>query len=149
MLPDIPMSRREVKLHSQAGSSDCIVKLESVYKNMWDGKPSLLVVMEYMEGGDLYYRSPRDGEPPLTEHQACHIAKKIVAAVAHLHRMDLAHRDLKPENFLFKRKSFYSPLKLTDFGFARNVIIPNMLQGRYGSAYNIAPEHYHLMRLRT
>jgi len=38
-----------------------------------------------------------------------------------LHRRNIAHRDLKPENLLYSERNFQSILKLTDFGFAKEV----------------------------
>ena len=130
-------SLQEVHLHIMAYRSDCIVKIEDVYDNMWYGIPSLLVVMEYMAGGTLRQRIQKQS---LAEPQAAAIVKQIVRAVAHLHGMNVAHRDLKLENFLFENQSLDSPLKLTDFGFAEKVTSPNMLRGTCGTAYYIAPE---------
>ena len=47
--------------------------------------------------------------------------RQIVNAVKHLHSMNIAHRDLKPENILLTSKSENSILKLSDFGFAKEV----------------------------
>lgn len=44
---------------------------------------------------------------------------QIASAVQHLHSLNIAHRDLKPENLLYKDKSDNSPIKLCDFGFAK------------------------------
>ena len=117
VLNDGKNTRKEVNLHWQACVSNCIVSIENVYKNVWDGKPSLLIVMEFMEGRDLCKRIKEAGRVP--EGQAATIAKQIVAAVAHLHAMNVVHFDVKPDNFLFKRDSWDSPLKLTDFGLAK------------------------------
>ena len=130
-------SSQEVQLHLMSYRRDCIVKIEDVYENMSDGQPSLLVVMEYMEGGNLCSRVRKQS---FTEPQAAAIARQIVVAVAHLHALNVAHRDLKLENFLFESHSLDSPLKLTDFGLAAKVTSPKMLQGRHGSGYYYAPE---------
>ena len=128
---------QEVSLHIMAYRSDCIVKIEELYDNTSDGKPSLLVVMEYMAGGSLRERIQKQ---PLAEPQAAAIVKQIVRAVAHLHGMNVAHRDLKLENFLFENQSLDSPLKLTDFGTAAKVTSPSMLHGRCGTRGYMAPE---------
>ena len=125
VLPYLLSSLEAVTLHWQVCSSDCIVKLDSVYKTRWDDKPSLLAVMEYMKGGELYHCVPRSGQNP--EHVACTITKQIVTAVDHLYRMNMVHCDLKPENFLFKSEPVDSTLKLTThFGSAWKVTSANM-----------------------
>lgn len=45
---------------------------------------------------------------------------QICQALAYLHRMNIAHRDLKPENLLYADETG-GRLKLTDFGFAKEV----------------------------
>ena len=44
---------------------------------------------------------------------------QIALAVKHLHSFNIAHRDLKPENLLYKSTLDDSPIKLCDFGFAK------------------------------
>ena len=119
VLPDGKYTREEVNLHWQACVSNCVVNIEDVYQNIWFGTPSLLVVMEYMAGGDLSKRIHKHEASRLTELQAAAVTKQIVAALAHLHEMNVVHCDVKPENLLFESDSLDSPLKLTDFGLAR------------------------------
>ena len=133
VLRDGKCSRKEVNLHWLACVSNCIVNIEDVYKNIWDGQPSTLVVLEYMAGGDLWKRTLTAGR--LTEDQAVTIVKRIVQAVTHLHAMNIVHCDLKPHNFLFKTNSLDSPLKLTDFGLARLVTPENMMHTESCPAY--------------
>ena len=139
---DTPRARNEVHLHWMASVSDYIVKMEEVYKNNWKGKPSLLVVMEYMAGGDLYKRMQKNEDRRFTEQQAITIAKQMADAITHLHGMNLVHCDLKPQNFLFKTNSLDSPLKLTDFGMAQELTREDMLQNTDSTVYYMyyAPE---------
>ena len=138
VLRDVPKSRREVDLHWRACVSDFIVDIVDVYENTFGGQRCLLVVMECMEGGELFSRIQQHGDHPFTERQAADIVRQIVAAVAHLHHMNLAHRDLKPENLLYKSKAADSPLKLTDFGFAKEVT--SKMQTPCYTPYYVAPE---------
>jgi calcium-dependent protein kinase len=50
------------------------------------------------------------------------------------------HRDLKPENILFETKSVDSPIKIIDFGSAREFTPGVKISERYGAPYYIAPE---------
>jgi mitogen-activated protein kinase-activated protein kinase 2 len=48
---------------------------------------------------------------------------QICSAVKHLHTMKIAHRDLKPENLLLTSNDENAKIKLTDFGFAKEVLL--------------------------
>ena len=80
---------------------------------------------EYCAGGSLMRHlqklqtKGRKGDPlAMSEAEVRRLGAQVNAALAHLHRLDIAHRDLKPGNVLF-----YGPdtnhLKLCDFGFAK------------------------------
>ena len=137
ILGDALASRREVELHWQACGNNYIVDIKDVYENIIDGRLYVLLVLEHMGGGELFDRIKTQS---FTEQQAATIAQQIVAAVSHLHRMNVAHRDLKPENLLFKDHSLDSPLKLADFGFAKEVPPGTMLQDQCYTLYYAAPE---------
>ena len=118
--------------------SDHIVNIVDVYENSFGGQRCLLVVMECMDGGELFNRIQDHGDKPFTEKEAAAIMRQVCSAVSHMHQMNLAHRDLKPENILYKDKSSSSILKLTDFGFAKEVT--SMMQTPCYTPYYVAPE---------
>uniref|UniRef100_A0A1B0CRB9 non-specific serine/threonine protein kinase n=1 Tax=Lutzomyia longipalpis TaxID=7200 RepID=A0A1B0CRB9_LUTLO len=103
VLHDNPKSRREVELHWRASGCRHIVAIRDVYENTYAGSNCLLVVMECMEGGELFQRIQDRQDSPFTEREAAQIMHEICIAVHHLHSMDIAHRDLKPENLLYHR----------------------------------------------
>lgn len=80
------------------------------------------LVFECLSGGDLF-----DGIVArnwYSEKEACHLARQILEAIQHCHRMRVVHRDIKPENFLIREPSCdgdIPQLKLTDFGIAREI----------------------------
>ncbi|UJR32567.1 hypothetical protein I4U23_020028 [Adineta vaga] len=120
ILTDSDKARQEVILHKKAcENSEYIVKILDIYRNRFHGVKSLLIVMECMEGGELFSRITSRHTGSFTERDAAKIIHMIVQAVAHLHGMDIAHRDLKPENFLFTNNEDDAILKLSDFGFAK------------------------------
>jgi len=120
ILKDSDKARREVILHKKAcDGCEYIVQVLDVYENMYASNRCLLIIMECMEGGELFNRIRQRQDKPYTEREAAQVIMMIAKAVAHLHHMDMAHRDLKPENLLFKDASDRSILKLTDFGFAK------------------------------
>ena len=107
---------------------------------MYSGFKCLLVIMECMNGGELFNRIQDRGEAAFTEREAARIMQMICTAVAHLHGMDIAHRDLKPENLLFSSPHPEAILKLTDFGFAKETSIHSNLQTPCYTPYYVAPE---------
>jgi serine/threonine protein kinase len=60
------------------------------------------LVLELMEGGELYARIATKGAFP--EGLAATITQRLAKAVAFLHRNNIVHRDLKPENLLMGKE---------------------------------------------
>ncbi|CAF1037183.1 unnamed protein product [Didymodactylos carnosus] len=119
-----------------------IVRILDIYENVHSNRQCLLIIMECMEGGELFNRIKRIGhESSFTERQAAGIMHSICKAVSHLHSMNVAHRDLKPENLLFTSNEDDAELKLTDFGFAKECsnLIKNLTTPCY-TPYYVAPE---------
>ncbi|CAF0777725.1 unnamed protein product [Brachionus calyciflorus] len=117
-LEDSKQARREIDLQWRASqTSEHVVKIIDVYENKIRGKKYLLVIMEYMEGGELFDRLKK--KKKFTEQEVAKIMKQICSAVNHLHKMGIAHRDLKPENLLLSSKDDNAIIKLSDFGFAK------------------------------
>lgn len=140
VLRDNVKARREVELHWRASSCRNIVNIIDVYENIQNGTKCLLVIMECMEGGELFQRIQDRAEGAFTEREAAQIMRDICKAVYHLHAMNIVHRDLKPENLLYSRKGNAGILKLTDFGFAKETLNFNSLQTPCYTPYYVAPE---------
>ncbi|XP_064161426.1 MAP kinase-activated protein kinase 3 [Anguilla rostrata] len=140
ILYDNPKARREVELHWQVSGGPYIVKILSLYENMHQGKKCLLIIMECMEGGELFSRIQARGDQAFTEREGSEIMRHIGTAIEHLHNINIAHRDLKPENLLYTTKQSNGILKLTDFGFAKETTLHNPLQTPCYTPYYVAPE---------
>mmetsp|Transcript_92698 Transcript_92698/g.215427 ORF Transcript_92698/g.215427 Transcript_92698/m.215427 type:complete len:599 (-) Transcript_92698:282-2078(-) len=110
-----------------------IAKLEMVFET----DEALHLVMEYMEGGELYDRLAARRQ--YTEEDAGETAYQILLAVAYLHAHQIAHRDLKLENFLYEKKD-NDLLKLIDFGFAKFWDPSTTMSQSCGSLHYVAPE---------
>ena len=126
ILLDRPKARKEVTLHWLCSGSDYIVKVIDVYANevLLPGdsvpKKRILLVMELMQGGELFEYITR--KQHFTEQEASRILRQIALAIHHCHKLNIAHRDLKPENLLLLKKADSMDnmrLKLADFGFAK------------------------------
>lgn len=140
ILFDTPKARREVELHSKVSGGPHVVRIISLYENIHQGKKCLLIVMECMEGGELFSRIQARGDQAFTEREASEIMHNIGTAIEYLHHMNIAHRDIKPENLLYTTGETNATLKLTDFGFAKETTVQNSLQTPCYTPYYVAPE---------
>ncbi|XP_072456531.1 MAP kinase-activated protein kinase 5 isoform X2 [Notamacropus eugenii] len=142
ILLDRPKARNEVRLHMMCATHPNIVQIIEVYANSvqfpHESSPRarLLIVMEMMEGGELFHRISQHRH--FTEKQASQVTKQIALALQHCHSLNIAHRDLKPENLLFKDNSLDAPVKLCDFGFAK--IDQGDLMTPQFTPYYVAPQ---------
>ncbi|XP_053171763.1 MAP kinase-activated protein kinase 2-like isoform X1 [Scomber japonicus] len=140
VLYDTPKARREVELHWRVSGGPHVVRILSLYENVHQGKKCLLIIMECMEGGELFSRIQARGDQAFTEREASEIMHDIGSAIDYLHHMDIAHRDVKPENLLYTTKESNATLKLSDFGFAKETTLHNSLQTPCYTPYYVAPE---------
>lgn len=77
-------------------------------------KENLYLVMEYLNGGDLYSMLRNLG--CLDEDMARVYIAEVVLALEYLHSRSIVHRDLKPDNLLIGQDGH---IKLTDFGLSK------------------------------
>ncbi|XP_071402778.1 MAP kinase-activated protein kinase 3 [Centroberyx affinis] len=140
ILYDSPKARREVELHWRVSGGPYIVRILSLYENMHHGKKCLLIIMECMQGGELFSRIQARGDQAFTEKEGSEIMRDIGTAIEFLHNVNIAHRDIKPENLLYTNKDSNGVLKLTDFGFAKETTLHNPLQTPCYTPYYVAPE---------
>lgn len=67
MLRDNARSRRELDLHWSAAQHAHVVSIKDMFENSFDGLKCLLVVVEFMEGGDLLTIFESGGRLPYSE----------------------------------------------------------------------------------
>ncbi|XP_050375696.1 probable serine/threonine protein kinase IREH1 [Argentina anserina] len=77
-------------------------------------RENLYLVMEYLNGGDLYSLLRNLG--CLDEDVARVYIAEVVLALEYLHSLSVVHRDLKPDNLLIAHDGH---VKLTDFGLSK------------------------------
>ncbi|OMO95856.1 hypothetical protein CCACVL1_05217 [Corchorus capsularis] len=77
-------------------------------------RENLYLVMEYLNGGDLYSLLRNLG--CLDEEVARVYIAEVVLALEYLHSLHVVHRDLKPDNLLIAHDGH---IKLTDFGLSK------------------------------
>jgi len=86
-----------------------IIKLFEVL----DTPRSILLVMEYAGGGELF--SYVAGKHRLSEVETCRLFQQIISGVEYCHRAKIIHRDLKLENILLDKAG---QVKIADFGLS-------------------------------
>ena len=126
ILLDRPKARKEVRLHWLCSGSGNVVRLIDTFCNDLVipgdsvGKKRIMMIMELMEGGELFeYITERQH---FSEQEASQILRQVAMAVQYCHYRNVAHRDLKPENLLLLEKHEdvrQVRVKLADFGFAK------------------------------
>lgn len=93
-------------------------------------RDNLYLVMEYLNGGDLYSLLKNVGS--LEEDVARTYVAELVLALEYLHSLGIVHRDLKPDNILIAHDGH---IKLTDFGLSKIGLI-NSTDNLSGSETN-------------
>ncbi|KAH7701524.1 Protein MAK-1 a [Aphelenchoides avenae] len=141
VLRDGPKSRREVQLHWLTREHENIVTIIDIFENTFDSVKCLLVVCEFLEGGDLLTIFENQDSRPYPEHKVAQIVKQIGSAVQYLHEMNIAHRDIKLENILCSSTDHEKcTYKLGDFGFAKRPERNHLMESPCCTPYYVAPE---------
>lgn len=112
----------------------CIIAIEEVF----DIPDTLFIVMELVEGGELFDRVARAGH--LSESITKLLFYQMVCGVKYLHDKDISHRDLKPENILLSSEVEETLVKVTDFGLSKFISSNTMLKTFCGTPNYLAPE---------
>ncbi len=103
--------------------------------DVWENDTDLFLIMEYIEGGELFDYLVSKGL--LHEREAVEFFKQLISAVNYCHSFNICHRDLKPENILFDSNH---QLKIADFGMAALENKNKLLETSCGSPHYAAPE---------
>lgn len=103
--------------------------------DVWENKGELYLVLEYIEGGELFNYLLSKGH--LGEAEAVNYFSQIVRGLDYCHRFNICHRDLKPENILLDK---HRNIKIADFGMAALETSDKMLETSCGSPHYASPE---------
>ncbi|GLB42257.1 putative serine/Threonine protein kinases, catalytic domain [Lyophyllum shimeji] len=105
--------------------------------DVYEGDKELFLVLEYVEGGELFDLLVNRGRLPPDEALA--YFKQIIYGLNYAHTFSIIHRDLKPENILIA--SLAPPLiKIADWGMAAFAPPSLQLETSCGSPHYASPE---------
>jgi len=105
---------------------------------IFDTDQKLSLVMELVNGGELFYKIVDKGS--YSEVEARDIVRQLVEGVDYLHNQGIAHRDLKPENLLCSETDTGVVIKIADFGLSKAFTNESALETSCGTPDYAAPE---------
>src|SRR5688572_33223527 len=88
---------------------------------------ALFIVMEYVQGIDLYDLLDKCGRLPYDV--AAIIAMQVARALDYVHYRSIVHRDIKPANVMLSRQG---TTKVMDFGIARDTSFGDLTEAGTG-----------------
>lgn len=105
-------------------------------KYSFQTKDRLCFVMEYVNGGELFFHLSR--ERIFSEERTRFYGAEITLAIQYLHELGIIYRDLKLENLLIDKEGH---IKLTDFGLCKEEITYGSTTRTFcGTPEYLAPE---------
>lgn len=105
--------------------------------DVWESDKDLYLILEYVEGGELFDYLVNRGKLPVAE--ALNYFKQIIAGLHYCHSFSIIHRDLKPENILLTGPNLQN-IKIADWGMATLQLPSNQLETSCGSPHYASPE---------
>ncbi|XP_063760591.1 myosin light chain kinase, smooth muscle isoform X2 [Eleginops maclovinus] len=104
----------------------------------YDHKPEMVMVMEFIAGGELFERIVDDSFVH-TELASVRYMQQILEGIAFMHQQNIVHLDIKPENIVCVDTTGTS-IKIIDFGLACRLEGDTPLKVMHGTPEFVAPE---------
>lgn len=105
--------------------------------DVFEGEKELFLVLEYVEGGELFDYLVNNGR--MEPMKGLAYFKQIIYGLSYAHAFSIIHRDLKPENILIH--SLNPPaIKIADWGMAAFAPPAHTLETSCGSPHYASPE---------
>ncbi|XP_056282917.1 serine/threonine-protein kinase Nek9 [Pseudoliparis swirei] len=108
------------------------------YLNHFMDKNSLLIELEYCNGGNLYDKINHQNGKLFSEEVVIWYLYQIASAVSHIHKAGILHRDIKTLNIFLTKTDL---IKLGDYGLAKKLDSKSsMAETCVGTPYYMSPE---------
>nr|XP_016924106.1 phosphorylase b kinase gamma catalytic chain, skeletal muscle/heart isoform isoform X1 [Drosophila suzukii]XP_016924107.1 phosphorylase b kinase gamma catalytic chain, skeletal muscle/heart isoform isoform X1 [Drosophila suzukii]XP_016924109.1 phosphorylase b kinase gamma catalytic chain, skeletal muscle/heart isoform isoform X1 [Drosophila suzukii]XP_016924110.1 phosphorylase b kinase gamma catalytic chain, skeletal muscle/heart isoform isoform X1 [Drosophila suzukii]XP_016924111.1 phosphor len=124
-------TRQEISILRQVMGHPYIIDLQDVFES----DAFVFLVFELCPKGELF--DYLTSVVTLSEKKTRTIMRQIFEGVEYIHAKNIVHRDLKPENILLDENH---NVKITDFGFARQLQEGEKLTDLCGTPGYLAPE---------
>ncbi|XP_067636998.1 phosphorylase b kinase gamma catalytic chain, skeletal muscle/heart isoform isoform X6 [Eurosta solidaginis] len=124
-------TRQEISILRQVMGHPYIIELQDVFES----DAFVFLVFELCPKGELF--DYLTSVVTLSEKKTRTIMRQIFEGVEYIHLKNIVHRDLKPENILLDENR---NVKITDFGFARQLKGDEKLMDLCGTPGYLAPE---------
>lgn len=131
---ELKLLQREIDIMARVQHKNVLRLFE-----IFDTAQQLSLVMELVNGGELFYKIVDKGS--YSELEARDIVRQLVEGVDYLHNQGIAHRDLKPENLLCSEMDDGKMvIKIADFGLSKTFSGESALETSCGTPDYAAPE---------
>ncbi|KAM9336873.1 myosin light chain kinase, smooth muscle-like isoform 2-T2 [Symphorus nematophorus] len=104
----------------------------------YDTRSEMVMVMEYIAGGELFERIVDDNFEH-TEPTSARYMQQILEGMQYVHKQNIVHLDLKPENIVCVDTTG-TRIKIIDFGLASKLEEGKPLMVMHGTPEFVAPE---------
>lgn len=104
----------------------------------YDSKPDIVMVMEFIAGGELFERIVDDSFE-YSEPTSARYMQQVLEGLQFMHEQSIVHLDLKPENIVCVDKGG-TLIKVIDFGLASKLDPSTPLTVMHGTPEFVAPE---------
>ncbi|KAJ3627378.1 hypothetical protein MTP99_014758 [Tenebrio molitor] len=124
----------EVEILSTLNHSNIIRYLGSFQR-----EGSLLIIMEYADGGNLaqLINAKKNKNETFTEKSVLNIISQISAAISYMHANKILHRDLKSANIFLNMNGV---VQVGDFGISKMLNTRSQAKTVVGTPYYLSPE---------
>ncbi|XP_051571926.1 myosin light chain kinase, smooth muscle isoform X6 [Myxocyprinus asiaticus] len=126
-------ARKEIELMNFLHHSKLVQCLAA-----YDNKPEMVMVMEYVAGGELFERIV-DDHFEHTEASSVGYMRQILEGIHYMHQQNIIHLDIKPENIVCVDRTGIQ-IKIIDFGLASKLDPSTPLKVMHGTPEFVAPE---------
>lgn len=143
--------------YSEDKGKECLIKEIEVMRSLnhkycmklhevFESENSLYIVVELLEGGQLYDKVK--AKYKFKSHEVRAVVHCILQGLKEMHSKRIMHRDLKPENLIFRADAGWECV-IADFGLAEFAEAEEYLFVRCGTPGYVAPEVINIKDMKT
>ncbi|XP_045119284.1 serine/threonine-protein kinase Nek8-like [Portunus trituberculatus] len=128
------LTKNEVRVLSMLQHPNVIEYFDNCLENN-----TMMIVMEYAPGGNLYdYLRSRGEGNLLQEEDVLHLFCQLALGLQHIHNSNILHRDIKSNNILLDRS--HRIVKIGDFGISKILSSKSKAHTVVGTPCYLSPE---------